>query len=52
VVRECCAIIRTFLKPWVFEKPTLAKIKINAMKFETLHGIIPYVLGAIHEGNT
>jgi hypothetical protein len=34
----------------VFKKPTLAKIKIIATKFETLHGIIPYVLGAIHEG--
>jgi hypothetical protein len=34
----------------VFEKSTLAKIKIIAMEFENLHGIIPYVVGAIHEG--
>jgi hypothetical protein len=29
-VKECCATIRTFLKPRMFEKPTLAKIKITA----------------------
>jgi hypothetical protein len=34
----------------VFEKSTLAKINIIATKFENLHGIIPYVLGVIHEG--
>jgi hypothetical protein len=25
IVRECCAIIRTFLKPQMFEKPTLTQ---------------------------
>jgi len=30
----------------VCEKPTLAKIKIIAAKFEALHGI-PYIFGAI-----
>jgi hypothetical protein len=29
-VRECCATIITLLNPQVFEKPTLAKIKIIA----------------------
>jgi hypothetical protein len=29
-VKKCCATTRTLLKPQVFEKPTLAKIKIIA----------------------
>jgi hypothetical protein len=29
-VKECCGIIKTLLKPQVFKKPTLAKIKIIA----------------------
>jgi hypothetical protein len=34
------------LKLRVFEKPTLTRIKTNAIEFKALHGI-PYVLGAI-----
>jgi hypothetical protein len=43
---ECCVAITTLLKPRIFEKPTLTRIKTNAIEFKALHGI-PYVLGAI-----
>ncbi len=43
---ECCVAITTLLKPRIFEKPTLTRIKTNTIEFKALHGI-PYVLGAI-----
>jgi len=46
IVRECCEAIRIRLKPLVFKKPTLVRMKNIASEFEALHGI-PLVIGAI-----
>lgn len=46
IVRECCEAIKTHLRPLVFPKPTLARMKEIANGFEALHDI-PFILGAI-----
>jgi hypothetical protein len=46
IVRECCEAIRINLRPLVFQKPTLVRVKKIASEFETMHGI-PFILGAI-----
>jgi hypothetical protein len=46
IVREVCEGIKTVLRPLVFPKPTLSRMKQIALEFESLHGI-PYILGAI-----
>ncbi len=46
IVRDCCEAIRIYLRPLVFKKPTLIRMKKIASEFEALHGI-PLILGAI-----
>ena len=44
IVREVCEGIKNILRPLVFPKPTLSKMKEIALEFENLYGI-PYILG-------
>ena len=46
IVRKTCEGIKRLLRPLVFQRPTLGRMKQIATEFESLHGI-PYILGAI-----
>ena len=46
IVREICEGFKSVLRPLVFSKPTLSRMKQIALEFECLHEI-PYILGAI-----
>ena len=45
IVKEVCEGIKSVLRPLVFPKLTLSRMKQIALKFESLHGI-PYILRA------
>ena len=50
IMRECCEAIRIQLRPLVFPKPTLVRMKDIASGCEALHDI-PFILGAIDDNH-
>ena len=45
-MRELCEGIKSVLRPLVYPKPTLSRMKQITLEFESLHGI-SYILGTI-----
>ena len=46
IMKEVCEGIKSVLRPLVFPKPTLSRMKQITLEFESLHGIL-YILEAI-----